>query len=75
MNRRTLKDMQAALNRGGQLLWIAPSGGRDRSISPENGALARGQASLPPGLHRDPVPGDPSTHLSGGVSSCPPCGP
>ncbi|KAL6782215.1 GPAT1 [Auxenochlorella protothecoides x Auxenochlorella symbiontica] len=37
MNRRTLKDMQAALNRGGQLLWIAPSGGRDRTISPENG--------------------------------------
>lgn len=42
MNRRTLKDMQAALNRGGQLLWIAPSGGRDRTISPENGAVCGG---------------------------------
>lgn len=46
MNRRTLKDMQAALNRGGQLLWIAPSGGRDRTISPENGAVCVGGGSL-----------------------------
>ncbi len=35
MNRRTLKNMSAALNEGGQLLWIAPSGGRDRSVDPE----------------------------------------
>lgn len=35
MNRRTLKAMQTALNEGGQLMWIAPSGGRDRSIDPE----------------------------------------
>ncbi|KAL4425187.1 hypothetical protein ABPG75_009203 [Micractinium tetrahymenae] len=34
MNRRTLKAMQTALNEGGKLLWIAPSGGRDRSIDP-----------------------------------------
>lgn len=31
-NRRTLKAMQTALGEGGQLLWIAPSGGRDRSL-------------------------------------------
>ena len=31
MNRRTLKAMQVALNEGGKLLWIAPSGGRDRA--------------------------------------------
>jgi glycerol-3-phosphate O-acyltransferase len=37
MNRRTLKAMQSALNEGGKLLWIAPSGGRDRSIDPETG--------------------------------------
>eukprot|EP00887_Chlorella_sp_A99_P003400 scaffold7.g3400.t1 len=30
-NRRTLKAMQSGLNAGGKLLWIAPSGGRDRS--------------------------------------------
>ncbi|KAI7843474.1 hypothetical protein COHA_002950 [Chlorella ohadii] len=34
MNRRTLKAMQSALNEGGKLLWIAPSGGRDRRIDP-----------------------------------------
>ncbi|PSC67442.1 Glycerol-3-phosphate chloroplastic [Micractinium conductrix] len=34
MNRRTLKAMQTALNEGGKLLWIAPSGGRDRTIDP-----------------------------------------
>ena len=34
-NRRTLKAMQTALGAGGQLLWIAPSGGRDRSINAE----------------------------------------
>ncbi|KAI3435020.1 hypothetical protein D9Q98_003072 [Chlorella vulgaris] len=34
MNRRTLRAMQTALNEGGRLLWIAPSGGRDRSICP-----------------------------------------
>lgn len=28
---------QTALNEGGKLLWIAPSGGRDRSIDPETG--------------------------------------
>lgn len=31
-NRRTLKAMQTALAEGGKLLWIAPSGGRDRSV-------------------------------------------
>lgn len=36
-NRKTLKAMQAALSRGGQLLWIAPSGGRDRAVSAELG--------------------------------------
>lgn len=36
-NRRTLKAMQVALNEGGQLLWIAPSGGRDRSIDGASG--------------------------------------
>ncbi len=30
MNRRTLKAMSTKLNEGGQLMWIAPSGGRDR---------------------------------------------
>lgn len=30
MNRRTLVMMARKLNEGGQLLWIAPSGGRDR---------------------------------------------
>lgn len=29
---------QSALNEGGKLLWIAPSGGRDRRIDPETGA-------------------------------------
>lgn len=29
-NRRTLVAMQKALNQGGTLIWIAPSGGRDR---------------------------------------------
>jgi glycerol-3-phosphate O-acyltransferase len=33
-NRRTLKAMQTALAEGGKLLWIAPSGGRDRSRHP-----------------------------------------
>ena len=37
-NRRTLKAMQTALNEGGKLLWIAPSGGRDRSVDQETGA-------------------------------------
>lgn len=37
MNRRTLKAMQQALNEGGKLLWIAPSGGRDRSKDEETG--------------------------------------
>lgn len=36
-NRRTLKAMQSALNEGGKLLWIAPSGGRDRSIDEATG--------------------------------------
>jgi len=36
-NRRTLKAMQVALNEGGKLLWIAPSGGRDRSIDAATG--------------------------------------
>lgn len=34
-NRKTLVAMQRALNAGGVLIWIAPSGGRDR---PKNGA-------------------------------------
>ena len=34
INRRTLRAMQNALNEGGKLLWIAPSGGRDRSEDP-----------------------------------------
>ena len=38
INRRTLKAMQVALNEGGKLLWIAPSGGRDRSTDPQTGA-------------------------------------
>ncbi|BBN15444.1 glycerol-3-phosphate O-acyltransferase [Marchantia polymorpha subsp. ruderalis] len=29
-NTRTLKEMTALLKKGGQLIWIAPSGGRDR---------------------------------------------
>lgn len=29
-NRKTLVAMQRALNAGGTLIWIAPSGGRDR---------------------------------------------
>ncbi|CAM6094517.1 unnamed protein product [Calypogeia fissa] len=29
-NTRTLKEMTAILKKGGQLIWIAPSGGRDR---------------------------------------------
>lgn len=37
MNRRTLRAMQTALNEGGKLLWIAPSGGRDRSVDPVTG--------------------------------------
>lgn len=37
MNRRTLRAMQSALNEGGKLLWIAPSGGRDRSVDPVTG--------------------------------------
>lgn len=36
-NRRTLKAMQTALNEGGKLLWIAPSGGRDRSMDSSTG--------------------------------------
>ena len=36
-NRRTLKAMQTGLNEGGKLLWIAPSGGRDRSEEPTSG--------------------------------------
>jgi len=36
-NRRTLKAMQTALNEGGKLLWIAPSGGRDRSVDAVSG--------------------------------------
>jgi glycerol-3-phosphate O-acyltransferase len=36
-NRRTLKAMQTALQEGGKLLWIAPSGGRDRAIDPATG--------------------------------------
>ncbi|KAL4538100.1 hypothetical protein Ndes2437A_g01142 [Nannochloris sp. 'desiccata'] len=36
-NRRTLKAMQGALNEGGKLLWIAPSGGRDRATDPATG--------------------------------------
>ena len=36
-NRRTLKAMQAALNEGGKLLWIAPSGGRDRNVDEASG--------------------------------------
>lgn len=42
MNRRTLKAMQQALNQGGKLLWIAPSGGRDRSKDPANGKGGEG---------------------------------
>lgn len=34
-NRRTLRAMQIALNEGGKLLWIAPSGGRDRAVDPD----------------------------------------
>lgn len=34
-NRKTLRAMQNALNEGGKLLWIAPSGGRDRAIDPK----------------------------------------
>lgn len=34
-NRKTLVTMQRKLNEGGQLIWIAPSGGRDR---PKDGA-------------------------------------
>ncbi|GAB4815594.1 hypothetical protein N2152v2_002640, partial [Parachlorella kessleri] len=37
MNRRTLKAMQTELKAGGKLLWIAPSGGRDRSKDPQTG--------------------------------------
>ncbi len=33
-NRKTLRAMQNALNEGGKLLWIAPSGGRDRAVDP-----------------------------------------
>jgi glycerol-3-phosphate O-acyltransferase len=36
-NRRTLKAMQGALAEGGCLLWIAPSGGRDRAVDPATG--------------------------------------
>jgi hypothetical protein len=36
-NRRTLVAMSKALAAGGRLLWIAPSGGRDRSIDPATG--------------------------------------
>jgi len=36
-NRKTLRAMQNALNEGGKLLWIAPSGGRDRAIDPKTG--------------------------------------
>jgi hypothetical protein len=32
---------QSALNEGGKLLWIAPSGGRDRSFDPETGGWVR----------------------------------
>eukprot|EP00204_Picochlorum_oklahomense_P000837 CAMPEP_0118797840 /NCGR_PEP_ID=MMETSP1161-20130426/298_1 /TAXON_ID=249345 /ORGANISM="Picochlorum oklahomensis, Strain CCMP2329" /LENGTH=433 /DNA_ID=CAMNT_0006725059 /DNA_START=15 /DNA_END=1316 /DNA_ORIENTATION=+ len=34
-NRKTLRAMQNSLNEGGKLLWIAPSGGRDRSVDPK----------------------------------------
>lgn len=37
INRRTLRAMQNALNEGGKLLWIAPSGGRDRAVDEETG--------------------------------------
>lgn len=36
-NRRTLVAMSKALAAGGRLLWIAPSGGRDRSVDPATG--------------------------------------
>ena len=36
-NRKTLRAMQNALNEGGKLLWIAPSGGRDRAVDPKTG--------------------------------------
>jgi glycerol-3-phosphate O-acyltransferase len=36
-NRKTLRAMQNALNEGGKLLWIAPSGGRDRAVDEKSG--------------------------------------
>ena len=29
-NRKTLTEMSSALKKGGMLIWVAPSGGRDR---------------------------------------------
>lgn len=37
MNRQTLRSMSKELSKGGVLLWIAPSGGRDRAISADTG--------------------------------------
>ncbi|MEW5307090.1 MAG: hypothetical protein WDW36_009508 [Sanguina aurantia] len=34
-NRKTLVAMARRLNEGGALIWIAPSGGRDRSLTPD----------------------------------------
>ena len=54
---------QTGLNEGGKLLWIAPSGGRDRRIDPETGAGAG------VGRGRDPCAG--GWHGStAGVSGC-----
>ena len=44
---------QTGLNEGGKLLWIAPSGGRDRSIDPVTGGLrcsAAGELVALPGV-------------------------
>ena len=37
---------QTGLNEGGKLLWIAPSGGRDRSIDPVTGGLGSAAVRL-----------------------------
>ena len=40
-NRKTLVTMARLLNEGGKLIWIAPSGGRDRYVRPSRDTMRR----------------------------------
>lgn len=51
MNRKTLVTMQRLLNEGGRLIWVAPSGGRDRASTPVRPWKYRVALTAPLQLH------------------------